>query len=71
MLAEVEQIAAGLHQAGFTRGEHLATLAGLEGILTVWHLRTGERVAPSCRERDCDRHRPGWFEPGLLDALIE
>ncbi len=27
------------------RGEHLATLAGPEGTLTVWHLRTGERVA--------------------------
>lgn len=27
------------------RGEHLATLAGPEGILTIWHLRTGDRVA--------------------------
>jgi WD40 repeat protein/serine/threonine protein kinase len=27
------------------RGEYLATLAGPEGILTVWHLRTGERLA--------------------------
>jgi WD40 repeat protein/serine/threonine protein kinase len=27
------------------RGEHLVTLAGPEGLLTVWSLRTGERLA--------------------------